>query len=157
MGKIGRAAIAVMLLGGILLAAGGCAGATRTPDEAIQASGQELRQSVSKHVEDPGRREQMLSLVGEIESTQRSFSTQSAEFAQQYARLNADFNAPRAQFEQLFADFNAHRIQSRYRILDLHFQLTALATEQEWKRIGKVEAQLYEEAAIARAAQAGGT
>ena len=97
----------------------------------------------------------MLALVDQIEATQRSFSTQAAEFATQYSKMNADYDAPRARFEQLFAAFNGQRIQSRDRIIDLHFRLAALATEQEWKRIGKAEAKMYGEVAEARA-EAGG-
>jgi hypothetical protein len=155
MSKIGSHAVAVVVLGAIILLCS-CADTGRTPEQTIQAASQELRQSVSGNVADPGRRDQMLALIDQIEATQRTFSTQAADLAAQYSKMNADYDAPRARFEQLFADFNAQRIQSRDRILDLHFRLAALATEQEWKPIGKAEAKLYEETQEARAQQAGG-
>jgi hypothetical protein len=156
MGKFGPGVVAVLILGSIALALGGCAGATLTPEETLQGASQELRQTVSKNVGDPGRRQQMLGLVDQIESTQRSFSAQAAEFAAQYSRMNADYGTARAQFEELFSDFNSRRIQSRDRILELHFQLAAMATAQEWIWIGKAEAKLYEETGKARAVEAGG-
>jgi hypothetical protein len=134
----------------------GCAGTTPTPEAAIQDASKELRQAVTGNVEDAGRREQMLALVDQIEATQRSFSAQAADFAAQYTRMNADYDAPRARFEQLFSAFNGQRMQSRDRVLELHFRLSALATEKEWKSIGKAEAKLYEDAQLARAETAGG-
>ena len=140
----------------IAVAVSGCAGTTPTPEQAIQDAGRELRQAVSGNVADAGRRDQMLALVDQIEATQRSFSTQAADFASQYSRMNADYDAPRARFEELFSAFNEHRIQSRDRVLELHFRLAALATAEEWKPIGKAEAKLYEDAHLARAEAAGG-
>jgi hypothetical protein len=155
MGNFGPGVVAVVL-GTLAMALGGCAGTKLTPEETLQGASQELRQTVSKNVGDPGRRQQMLGLVDQIESTQRSFSAQAAEFAAQYSRMNADYDTARARFEELFSDYNSRRIQSRDRILDLHFQLAALATTEEWIWIGKAEAKLYEETGKARAVQAGG-
>jgi hypothetical protein len=145
-----------VVAGVIAMAMSGCAGATPTPEQAIQDASKELRQAVSANVADPNRRDQMLALVDQIEATQRNFSTQAADFATQYSQMNADYDAPRARFEQLFSAFNGQRIQSRDRILELHFRLAALATEKEWKPIGKAETKLYEEVQLARAEQAGG-
>jgi hypothetical protein len=156
MRNTGPRAVAAILLGAMALAVGGCAGAKLTPDETLQVASHELRQSVTSNVGDPSRRDQMLGLVDQIEATQRSFSAQAAEFAAKFSRMNTDYNAPRARFEELFTDFNTRRVQSRDLILDLHFRLAALATAEEWRRIGKVEAKLYEEAGKARAEQAGG-
>jgi hypothetical protein len=156
MSKIGSRAAAVVVLGAIALALCSCASTKPTPEQTIQEASQDLRQAVSGNVADPARRDQMLALVDQIAATQRSFSMQAAEFAAQYSRMNADYDAPRARFEQLFADFNAQRVQSRDRILDLHFQLAALATEQEWRPIGKAEAKLYKNTQQARAEQAAG-
>jgi hypothetical protein len=155
MGNFGPGVVAVVL-GTLAMALGGCAGNKLTPEETLQGASQELRQTVSKNVGDPGRRDRMLGLVDQIEGTQRSFSAQAAEFAAHYSKMNADYGTPRARFEELFSEFNTRRIQSRDQILELHFQLATMATAEEWKRIGKAEAKLYEETGKARAVQAGG-
>lgn len=144
---------AVLVLCGIVAVACGCAGSSSkaTDEEIIRDSSEELRQSVTRNVEDQSRKDRMLSLVDQIESTQRDFSIRAAEFAAKYRAMDAAYDTPRAQFDQLFADFNTQRIRSRNRILDLHFQLAALATAQEWSRIGKAESDMYSEVRIARA------
>ena len=55
-------------------------------------------------------------------------------------------------FDRLFADYTAKRITARNAALDLHFKLASLATTDEWDKIGRAEARLYEEVNEARAA-----
>jgi len=152
-GNITVSAVAAFVLCAIVLAASGCAdsGAKPTDDQIFHDASEELRQAVYSNVEDQKRRDQMLSVVDQIESTQRDFSTRAAAFGEKYRAMDTDYDTPRAQFDELFADFNAQRIQSRDRILDLHFQLAALATAKEWTRIGKAESAMYTDVRIARA------
>lgn len=153
--QIGSLLPAAVALGVTALGFAGCAGNRPSPEESLQEASQELRQAVTANIEDPRRRDEMLGLVGQIESVQRDFSAQAADFAARFEALNVDYDASRAQFEKLFADFNSERARSRDQLLDMHFQLTALATEGEWKRIGKAEARLYGEVEAARADGAG--
>ena len=152
-GNIRLGAIVAPVLCAIVLAAGGCADSSAKPtdDQIFHDASEELRQSISRGVEDQTRRDQMLNLVDQIESTQRDFSTRAVAFGEKYRAMNADYDTPRAQFDALFLDFNAQRIRSRDRILDLHFQLAALATAKEWTRIGKAESSMYTDVRIARA------
>jgi hypothetical protein len=139
----------------ITLGASACTGAKPTPDETIQGASQKLRQAVSSNVREDSRRNQMLTIINQIEATQRGFAEQTARFVESFRTINADYEAPRAAFDKLFAEFNVQRVQARDRVIDLHFQLTAIATTKEWERIGKAEAKMYGELGTALAAQAG--
>ncbi|MEO8306655.1 MAG: hypothetical protein ABI616_01275 [Pseudomonadota bacterium] len=139
------------------LLASGCAGAKPTPDAALEETARELRESVASNIPDHNRKEQMLALVDQIESNQSDFSAVALEFVGKFRKLNTNYDAPRASFDELFSEFQVQRIQSRDRILDLHFRFAALATADEWARIGRVEAKIYDELVIARARQAGTT
>src|SRR4029077_5727122 len=121
----------------------------------IQSSNQRLRQAVSSNVADEGRKAQMLMLVDQIETVQSSLSKETADFVQNYRKLNADHDAPRAAFDQLFSDYNGRRIKARNQAIDLHFQLASLATASEWDPIGKAEVKLYEEVSEVHAGKGG--
>jgi hypothetical protein len=87
----------------------------------------------------------MLALVDQIEAVERDFNHDLAVFIETYRGINGDYEAPRAAFDELFGDFDARIKKARDRFFDLHFQLTALSTEEEWNRIVKYEVEAYEE------------
>jgi hypothetical protein len=131
-----------------------CGGKKPTKEQAIAQYGRELHQSVADKVADESRRAQMLAIVDRIEALQLQFTHDTEAMVASYRKLDADYGAPRAAFEQLFADFNATRVRARGAVLDLHFQLAALATDEEWRPIAKAESRLYEELNTARPAEA---
>ncbi len=96
----------------------------------------------------------MLLIVDQVQALQVRFSDETRRFIQDYRKLNAHYAAPRAAFDQLFSGFNAQRIKARDEALDLHFQLAALATDGEWRKLGKAETKLYEELEDARPTEA---
>jgi hypothetical protein len=153
--RISPSALAIVMLCAITVAAPGCGGTKPTIEQVIQSSNQRLRQAVSSNVADEGRKAQMLMLVDQIETVQSSLSKETADFVQNYRKLNADYDTPRAAFDQLFSDYNGQRIKARNQAIDLHFQLASLATASEWDPIGKAEVKLYEEVSEARAGKGG--
>ena len=132
----------------------GCGGKKPTKEEAIARYGQELHDVVADKVQDEGRKAQMLQIVDRLEALQLHFGHDTEALVASYRKLNGDYEARRAAFDQLFADYNATRIRSRGEALDLHFQLAALATDDEWRPIAKAESKLYEEISEARPAEA---
>ncbi|MBS0580188.1 MAG: hypothetical protein JSR36_13115 [Proteobacteria bacterium] len=130
----------------------GCGGKKPTKEQAITQYSRELHDAVADQVRDEGRRVQMLALVDRLESLQLRFAQDTEALVASYRKLDADYGASRAAFEQLFADYNATRIRARGEALDLHFQLAALATEEEWRPIARAESHLYEAVSTARAA-----
>jgi hypothetical protein len=152
---ISPSALAIVMLCAIALAAPGCGGTKPTTEQVIQSSSQRLREAVSRNVTDEGRKSQMLMVVDQIEAGQSSLSKETADFVQNYRKLNAEYDAPRAAFDQLFSDYNGQRIKARNQALDLHFQLASLATANEWSPIVKAEVKLYEEFSEAEAGKGG--
>ena len=134
---------ALFLLGcAVTLALPGCSGKP-TREQSIQQYSQDLRDAVSNSVPDERRREQMLLIVDQLRAVNLRFSQETAEFIENYRKLNADFDATRPAFDQLFSDYSAKRVKARNEVLDLHFQLTSLATAAEWNSIGRAEIKLY--------------
>ena len=146
-------ALAFML---VCLASGtslSCKSTIPSPEQTTERSTEKLRKVISAEVADAGSREQMMKLVDQIETLQTRFNEDASTFVGKYQSINANYDAPRAAFDQLFSDFDADRTRSRSRILDLHFQLTALASDKEWGAIGKEEVKMYEATGEARTAQ----
>jgi hypothetical protein len=141
-----------LLVCAVTLAVSGC-GSKPTREQSIEKYGQDLREAVSSSVPDPRRRDQMLLIVDLLKDVQLRFSRETADFIEDYRKLNADYDAPRSAFEQLFKDYNAKRVKARSEALDMHFQLTSLATESEWSTIGKAEAKLYKKVNATRPAE----
>ena len=151
--NIRRAAFLMVPVCALWLLVSGC-GPKQTRQQAIERYSEELREAVASHVAEEARRNQMLLIVERLEALHRRFSGETSDFLASYGELNADYDAARAAFEALFADYNAKRVQARTEALDLHFQLASLATGDEWRAIGKAEAELYEEVIAARPAEA---
>jgi hypothetical protein len=146
--SIGFAALFTLLVCAATLAVTGCTKPNR--EEAIQRYSQELRETVSSSVPADPRRGQMLRIVDQLEALHLRFSRETADFIESYRKLNADYDSTRPAFDRLFTDYTAQRVQARNEALDLHFQLTSLATAGEWDRIGKAETKLYEKVNAAR-------
>jgi hypothetical protein len=147
--------VAIVMLCAITFTALGCRGTNPATEQVIQSSSQKLRQAVSSNVTEDGRRSQMLKVVDQIEAVQRSLNQGTMDFVQNYRKLNADYDAPRAAFDQLFSDYNGQRIKARSQALDLHFQLASLATANEWDPIAKAEVKSYAEVSEAYAGKGG--
>jgi hypothetical protein len=137
--------------------ASGCKSTTPSPEQTTERttekSTEKLRQTISKEVGEPGRREQMLRLVDQIDIAEGNFNKDVSAFVTTYESVNADYDAPRATFDHLFSDFDADRTRARTQILDLHFKLTSLATDKEWGPIADAEMKMYEASEQARTAE----
>jgi hypothetical protein len=147
-------ALFALLVCAVTLTVSGC-GAKPTREQSLERYSQDLREAVSSSVPDERRREQMLLIVDQLKAVNLRFSQETADFIENYRKLNADFDAPRAAFEQLFKDYSEKRVKARNEALDMHFQLASLATEAEWSTIGRAEAKMYKKVNAARPAKQG--
>jgi hypothetical protein len=145
----GFAALLTLLVCAVALTGPGCSSTKPTSDQTISRYAEKLREAVSTNVPEHGPRDQMLSIVDQVEALHLRFSRETANFIESYRKLNADYNSTRPAFDQLFSDYNEKRIKARNEALDLHFQLASLATAGEWEAIGRAEKKLYEEAGAA--------
>ena len=140
--SISFAALFTLLVCAAMLTVAGCGGKL-TREQSIERYSEDLREAVSSSVSDERRRDQMLSIVDQLKAVNLRFSHETADFIENYRKLNADFDATRPAFDQLFSDYSAKRVKARNEVLDLHFQLTSLATAAEWNSIGRAEIKLY--------------
>jgi hypothetical protein len=137
-------ATAVMILGeGVVVS--GCRGTKPSPEAKTQDYVHKMREAVSLNVKEKDRRDRMLARVGQMEAVERNLNCDIAGFVETYRGMNGDYEVPRAAFDDLFGEFDARIQKARDRFFDLHFQLTALSTEEEWDRIVKYEVEAYEE------------
>jgi len=127
------------------LVVSGCRGAKPSPEAKTQEYVHKMREAVSLNVKEKDRRDRMLALLGQMEAVERNFNNDIAGFVETYRGMNGDYEAPRAAFDDLFGEFDTRIQKARDRFFDLHFQLTALSTEEEWDRIVKYEVEAYEE------------
>ena len=141
--------ILLILALGLLVPA--CKSPPPTPEAGAQKFTKELRDTVSGSVAGPDRVSQMIALVDQLDAVEVEFNGNVTDFIAGYRRLNAGYDTPRAAFDELFKNYEARRIAARDRFLAVHFQLAALATPDEWKKIGKAEKKIYEELLKARA------
>jgi hypothetical protein len=137
----------------LAVAVAGCGGSKPSREQVLTSYGQELREAVSTKVADEPRKAQMLAILDQLDAVNRGFTQETQDFVESYRELNADYDAPRPAFDRLFSDYSAKRVKARSEILDLHFQLAALATADEWHSIGKAETKLYEELGTAPLSQ----
>ena len=135
--------VLIPLIAGLALP--GCKSPPETAEASAQKFTRQLRDAVSGNVADSGRKDQMLALVDQMETTQQTYNQDVAAFVASFRQLNTSYDTPRATFDELFKAFDAQRVAARDRFLDVHFQLTTLATAGEWKKIGKAEKKLYED------------
>ena len=135
------------------LALPGCKSPPPPPAESAQKFTMELRDAVTGTVTDPARVNQMVALIDQLDAAEVEFNQHVTTFIASFKQLNAGYDTPRAAFDDLFKTYDAQRIATRDRFLEVHFKLTALATKDEWKKIGKVEKKIYEELLKPRAQQ----
>jgi hypothetical protein len=152
--SIGFAALFMPLICAVTLTVPGCGGEKPTRNQAIEQYSEELRKVVSTKVPEEQRKAKMLVIVDRLQALHLRFSQETADFIESYRKLNADYAAARPAFDQLFSEYSAKRIKARDEALDLHFQLAALSTADEWDAVGKAETELYEEVNAARPLEA---
>ena len=123
------------------LALAGCADSPKTSADLVGGPMREMRQAVEKHVADPSRQTQLLALVDELDGVLKDHSRDLNALSGDLSRLNADYDATREAFDALVSDFAQRSRVRKERALDLHFQMAALASVEEWKSISKHEVE----------------
>lgn len=123
------------------LALAGCAKAPKTTAELVGGPMLEMRQAVERNVVDPGRRAQLLALVGELDGVLQAHSKDLYALSNDLSRLNADYDATREAFDTLASTFAQRSQVRKERALDLHFQMVALTSVEEWNPISKREVE----------------
>ena len=123
-----------------ILAAAGCAGQPDSPeqpeDELAQAATvAEQRELIERHVADPGKKKQALAVIDVAEAQVGEFRNWHQQHQRRLARLAADYDSTRADFQAAADRFNRHYGLFLRVLLELRMELRDLTTDQEWKTI----------------------
>lgn len=145
---------AVVILMVTLLAAG-CSKNQLKPSEEILSNTRDMREAASIYIEDASRRDRVLALIGEMESAILKFDAEAASFVREYERLDRDYSSSRESYEMLLEEFSGQRETAQQKIIGLHFEIVALVSADEWKKIVKYEERAIKAATAARSAESG--
>ncbi len=97
----------------------------------------EKRSLIQKHISDPAKQAQLLTIVDEVEKLLREFSRESSDYRKRIQTLTADYDAGREEFKGAVSDFN-HKAETVLKKLAAHsIAMRELTTPEEWKKISK--------------------
>lgn len=103
-----------------------------------------MSEAVPKTVTDANRAAIVQASIGRLESELVGFRATLDTFEMDLRILNARREVQGSQLAERLDQFDAERKAARSRVLDIHLQITAATTPDEWKQLAK-----YERAALA--------
>lgn len=142
LGRSCRLALNCGLLAAMLTT--GCSSKPPSADVQLRQDAAELRTVINQQVTDPARRAQLLEHANALEQTVQDFTGESQRFAESLQALNGDYDTPPEKLRELFEQFDNQRIAMQSKVKDLHFQMLALTTPDEWSDIGRAEIRSLE-------------
>jgi hypothetical protein len=113
--------------------------------DALKANLKAMQAAVSAHVADAQRAARLNKVVDALREQLLSFDAVHNTFQSNIVALNARPDATRAEFETLIEQFNEQRVTCRKRVIDLHLEMVAATTVEEWKRLHRYERKLLAE------------
>ena len=123
----------------------GCSSNTPlTPEQQLQENLQTFRDAATKTITDKDRLQLILKISRTLEKTLLDYNQSYAKFAREIAALNRQYDTPRAEQQVLLDQFRNTREQTMRRVADIHFEMAALTTEAEWKKMVKHELKAFE-------------
>lgn len=126
------------------LSAAACTHQQLTPEAKLKQGAAEMRAPITKTMADPVGRDQMIERADRLERDLASYSAEHEVFIDRLHRANRSYDTSPEQIQAMFARFEKVRQTSRAQLLDLHFQILRLTSEEEWKHIAKAEIQMLE-------------
>ena len=115
-----------------------------TPEQQLQQNVQTLRDAATKTITDKKRLKLVLKISRTLEKTLLDYNRSYAQFARDIASLNREYGTPRSEQQALLDSFGRNREMIMRRVVDIHFELVALTTEAEWKKMVKYELQAFD-------------
>jgi hypothetical protein len=111
-----------------------------TPAQVLDNQVAATRTAIDKYVEDETRADELLDLLEEVEGVLAEYNSGFEDLVQDFREAYTDYGSTREELESLMEDIKASTRETRSRVLDLHFRMRDLTTEDEWKKIVKYEA-----------------
>lgn len=124
-------------LANIVLAIAACSLQKAAPDPAVleqqiaDARVEEL-ELVRSTIHDSGRADRFIELLGARDRLIDAFVDDVTQHREAMARLNADYDAERSDFETLLADYNRKRTAGQAALIDLIADMKESTTADEW-------------------------
>jgi predicted nucleic acid-binding Zn-ribbon protein len=90
---------------------------------------------VKESISEPERRNEIKSLVSDMEKELKGFSNQLKNSSKEIAELNRDHSSTREDFEEVLDALNAGRISSQEKILEIRFKMKKRMSRAEWQTV----------------------
>lgn len=126
------------------LVAVACSHQRPTPEALLKEGAAQMRSVISEAVTDPIRRDQLLERADRLAGDLAAYSADYEAFIDRLHRANRDYDTPPEQIKTIFTQFEEKRQASRAQLLELHFQMRGLTSEEERKHIARAEIQMLE-------------
>jgi hypothetical protein len=128
----------------VAVLATGCGSKPPSADVQFRQDAAELRAVINQEVADRERRAQLIERADALEQALRDFNGKAQIFAESLQALNGDYDTPPEKMRELFEQFETQRSAMQSQVLDLHFQMLALTSPDEWSDIGRAEIRSLE-------------
>lgn len=115
-----------------------------TPQQQLKENFQVFRDAAIKNVTEKDRLLLVLKVSQTLEKTLSDYNKAYALFAKTLGELNRNYDTPRAEQEALLSNFRNTRESIMKKVIKIHFEIVALTTQAEWKKMVKYETQAFE-------------
>lgn len=117
-----------------------CASHHQLPPQAqLKAEIEAMRKAVAETVPDAQRAARLDKAINGYETELLAFEKQVDTFRSKVEALNSRPDATRAEFDTLVGGSDQQRIATRTRLVELHAEMIAATTAEEWKGLAKYE------------------
>lgn len=116
-----------------------------SPQELLKANIEAMQEAIPANVADTTRAARVTHSLDELRQQLLSFDAIETTFQSNVVALNARPDATRSEFETLVDQFDKRRIGFRSRLLELHSEMTAATTAEEWRGLAPYEQRLLTE------------
>jgi hypothetical protein len=113
------------------------ADALNVDEQKIHADIESFQDQIRGTVSDSSRVDKLVNLSVNLESLMIRIDEQQASAADQFQALIRDYGATRQDFDRFLARQHSKRLALRNELLEIHYQLTNLTSEEEWNKLLK--------------------
>jgi thiamine biosynthesis lipoprotein ApbE len=117
----------------LALICAGCTSHQAPSQELVKANLEAMQEAVPVKVADAQRAARVNKAIDELREQLRSFNAVQKSYQSTLVALNERPDATRAEFEALMGQFDKQRIALRNRVFELHSEMIAATTAEEWK------------------------
>jgi hypothetical protein len=116
-----------------ILLCGACASHHLPPKEILEANLEAMQEAVNARVADTRRAARLNKSINDLGQQLLSFRAVRDRFQSDVLALNARPDVTRPELEARIAQFDQQRVAIRTRVFELHSELVAASTPEEWK------------------------